>query len=124
MTLRNAFENLAVETKQDDIITALRHDTIGLFTQDDYNAGQCLADQSGSGGVLTFNFSTPVNLVVVLSNGTDLIARADPFGGTPAATQGFVCGDDIPVYLPVTTSSVKVFAPAGTTISVAGFRRV
>ena len=93
------------------------------FTQDDYVGGQCLPDQTGDGAVLTFTFSLPVNLVVVHSNGTDLVSRCDPFGGTPSDTQGFICGDDIPVYLPITCTTVKVFAPASAVVSVAGFRR-
>jgi len=90
---------------------------------DDYMTGECLADQVGAGAVLTFTFASPVHLVVVESSGDTLTARADPFGGTPTAALGVPCHHEAPVYLPVMTSTVQVFAPAGTTISVEGFRR-
>jgi len=90
---------------------------------DDYQGGEVLADQAGVGGVLTFTFTSAVQLVVVHARGLNLVARADPFGGVPASSQGIICGDDIPTYIPVATSSVKVFAPAGMTVTVHGMRR-
>jgi hypothetical protein len=92
--------------------------------QDDYQTGEILADQTGAGAVLTFTFSAAVQMVMIFANGlaTD-IARADPFGGTPTATLGIPIGDEAVAYLPVTTSSVKIFAPAGMVVSVAGLRR-
>lgn len=92
--------------------------------RDDYVGGEILADQTGAGAVLTFTFASAVQLVVVHGNGlvTDT-ARADPFGGTPTATLGIPCGDEAATYIPVTTSSVKVFAPVGMVITVWGFRR-
>lgn len=93
-------------------------------TQDDYNAGQCLAEQTGAGAVLTFTFASPVNLVLIEAVGSgSQVARVDPFGGTPTANLGIRADDAVPTYLPVTTSSVKVFAPASMVVSVAGFRR-
>lgn len=95
-----------------------------LKAKDDYAGGEVLADQTGAAGVLTFNFASPVNLVVIFANGaaTD-IARIDPFGGTPTAILGIPVGDEAASYLPITTSSVKVYAPTGMVISVSGFRR-
>lgn len=92
--------------------------------KDEFTGGQVLADQTGAGAVLTFTFASPVQLAVVYGDGlaTD-VARADPFGGTPSATLGIPCGDEVPTFLPVTTSAVKVFAPAGMVVSVCGYRR-
>ena len=92
--------------------------------RDDYSGGEVLADQTGAAAVLTFNFASAVQLVVVHGDGADgELARADPFGGTPSAVLGIPCGSEIPTYLPVTTSSVKVFAPASMVVSVWGYRR-
>lgn len=88
---------------------------------DDYTGGQTLPDQAGSGAVLTFTFTTPVQMVVVEARGGTV--RADPFGGTPSGSLGVVCFDGTPTYVPVTTGAVKVFAPGGTTVSVYGLRR-
>jgi hypothetical protein len=91
--------------------------------KDDYQSGEVLADQSGAGAVLTFTFSTTMSMVTCLSIGTSLTARADPFGGTPTSTLGIRLDDGVPVFIPVNSSSVKVFAPAGTSISVWGLKR-
>jgi len=90
---------------------------------DDYQAGEVLADQTGAGAVLTFTFAAARNLVLVQAVGAGQVARADPFGGTPSATQGIRCDDATPTYLPVTATVVKVHAPAGMVVSVAGFSR-
>lgn len=92
--------------------------------RDDFVGGDVLADQTGAGAVLTFTFPAAVQLVVVHGNGlvTD-VARADPFGGTPTATLGIPCADEAATYLPVITSSVKVFTPVGMVVTVWGFRR-
>lgn len=87
---------------------------------DDYQGGEVLEDQTSNGGVVTFTFSSPVQLVVVTCTGSD--GRADPFGGTPTSTRGVRCDDGIPVFLPVTTSSLKAISTSGT-ISVYGYRR-
>lgn len=95
-----------------------------LRVRDDYGGGEVLADQVGTGAVLTFTFSAPVQLVVVDASGAAAdVARADPFGGEPAATLGIPCRNETPVYLPVGTSAVKVFAPAGMIVSCYGMRR-
>lgn len=90
---------------------------------DDFDDGQALAEQTGAGAVLTFTFASSVNLVVVESAGDGFVSRADPFGGTPTADLGVPCRHEVPTYLPVTTSEVKVYAPAGTSVNVWGFRR-
>jgi len=102
--------------------TQLRSSKVGVA--DDFQAGEVLADQNGAGAVLTFTFTSSVQLVVIHARGATLVARADPFGGTPSASQGIVCGDDTPTYVPVNTSSVKVFAPVGMVVNAYGMRRV
>lgn len=82
--------------------------------------GQTLADQSGAGSVLTFTFDPQVDLVWVRCDGG--VGRADPFGGTPTASQGIPCDDAVPNPITVTTSVVKVFAATGVSVSVWGFR--
>jgi len=99
----------------------LRAGKVGVA--DDFQAGEVLADQTGAGAVLTFTFAAAVQLVVIHARGAGLVARADPFGGTPSASVGIVCGEDSPTYVPVVTSQVKAFAPAGCTVSVYGMRR-
>jgi hypothetical protein len=104
---------------------ALNVDALGkLVVRDEYQGGEVLADQTGAAGVLTFTFTSAVQLAVVDANGvaTD-IARADPFGGTPTATLGIPCRDETPTFMPVATSTVKVFAPSAMVVSVYGYRR-
>lgn len=99
----------------------VKNDTGSLLRSSDaFLGGEVLADQSGAGSVLTFTFTTPVQLVWVRSKGG--ISRADPFGGTPAASTGIPCADDEPSPITVQTSTVKVFAPSGATVSVWGYR--
>lgn len=91
--------------------------------KDNYSAGEVLAQQTGAGAVLTFTFSAPVQLVVVEANGTSTDeARCDPFGGTPSAVLGIPCRDEIPVFIPVTVTIVKVFTPIAMIVNVWGFR--
>jgi len=96
----------------------------GMVTRpfDAFSGGETLADQTGTGAVLTFTFSSAVNLVVVEAKGTSQTARADPFGGTPTASQGVICDDAVPTFLPVTATIVKVFAPSGMVVGVWGYR--
>lgn len=95
-----------------------------LVVRDDYTSQESLADQSGANDVLTFTFSAEVQLVVVVSRGTDLVCRATANASeTPSATLGVPCFDQAAVFLPVRTSSVKVYAPTGTTVSVVGLKR-
>lgn len=131
MPLQNAFANLSTEAKQDTILTSLASLLTELqqklepggAVRDDYQAGEVLADQNGAGAVLTFTFSAAVQLVVVTAKGTNLTARADPFGGIPSGGQGIVCDDGVPTYIPVTATVVKVFAPSGMAVTVFGMRR-
>lgn len=93
--------------------------------RDDYQGGEVLADQTGAGAVLTFTFSSPVQLVLVhaySATAADL-ARVDPFGGTPSASAGIRALNDVPTFVPVTATTVRVFAPTGMEVSVSGFRR-
>jgi hypothetical protein len=92
--------------------------------RDSYASGEILADQTAGGTALTFNFAAPVQLIYVqvktaLGTGS---GRADPFGGTPTASSGIPCDDGVPQAIPVQSSSVKVFATTGATVSVWGYR--
>lgn len=91
---------------------------------DSYIGGEVLADQAGAGAALTFTFALSVDLIFVFvkSAGGTSQGRADPFGGTPTASQGIPCEDGAVQPIPVVASSVKVFAPTGTTVSVWGYR--
>lgn len=92
--------------------------------KDDYQTGECLAEQTGAGAALTFTFSSARNLILIEAVGSgSQVARVDPFGGTPTSTLGIRADDGVPLYLPVTTTVVKVFAPASMVVSVAGFSR-
>lgn len=135
MALRNAFELISTAAKQPalgtagtpsaDVITVQgRTGMTAVKSSDDFQGGEVLADQTGAAAVLTFTFSAAVQLVVVSGNGiaTDF-ARVDPFGGTPSATLGIPCGDEVPTFIPVTATVVRVFAPTGMVITVWGFRR-
>lgn len=90
---------------------------------DEFGGGEALAEQAGAGAVLTFAFSAPVQLAVVESFGSGLVSRADPFGGTPSVAAGVPCRHEAAVFLPVTTSAVRVFAPTGASVNVWGYRR-
>lgn len=94
-----------------------------VAVSDDYTDGEALPEQSGSDSSETFTFSSPVNLVVVESEGEGLVSRVDPFGGTPTATTGAPARHETPVYLPVIATTVRVFIPSGATVNVWGFRR-
>lgn len=95
-----------------------------VAVQDKFSAGEILADQVGAGAVLTFTFTSAVQMVWVRDIGATLtnVSRADPFGGTPTATLGIAIPNGEPTPLTITTSSVKVYAPVGSTISVYGYR--
>lgn len=166
MTLQNAFENLAVESKQDTINTSTQavktsvdgvNTTLGTtnstltaantkldtlnttldtprqedghgsavgdpsYVTDVQTAGQILADQAGADGVLTFTFSSTMDEVFVHSAGA--ATRADPLGGTPAASTGIPCPSGTIVAMRVRTSSVKIYASSSATaVSVWGFK--
>lgn len=94
------------------------------FVRDDYSGGQILADQTAGASALTFTFSSPVNLIYVqiktgLGTGS---GRVNPLGGVATASSGIPCDDGVPMAIPVTSSSVSVFATTGATVSVWGFR--
>jgi hypothetical protein len=89
---------------------------------DRFTGGEVLPDQSGAGAVLTFTFASAVHLIWVLSQGADLVARVDPFGGVPSAVAGIPVFEQAATAIVVTATTIKVYAPVGTTISVWGFR--
>ena len=85
-----------------------------------FNGGELLEDQAGAGAALTFTFASEMDLIWVSASGG--VGRADPFGGTPTSTKGVYIASGAAVPCPVQATVVKVFANAGTTISVWGFR--
>lgn len=93
--------------------------------RDDYQSGEVLADQVGTGSPLSFTFSAPVNLVVIDASGEDAdVARADPFGGTAGSALGIPCRNDTPTFMPVVATTISVWAPTGMTVSCYGYRRL
>lgn len=93
-----------------------------IKVSNEFSSGEILAQQNGTGTVLTFTFSANVNLVAVESLGSG-ISRINPFGGNPSATLGIPCRPEEKVEIHIITSSVKVFAPVGLAVNVWGFRR-
>lgn len=106
---------------QTDALTDTELRAAEVPVSDDYTGGEVLPDQTGSGSALTFTFTDPVKLVVVQPSEDG--CRADPFGGTPSDTTGIPLVTDVPNFIPVTTSAVKVYAPAGADVTVWGFTR-
>jgi hypothetical protein len=94
-----------------------------VIMADDYANGEVLATQIGANAVITFNFSFPVNYLTVESDGYGLVARADPFGGTPSSTLGVPCRHQTPQSFKIITDVVRVYAPTSANITVWGFRR-
>ena len=105
-----------VQAVRDRLPVAL--DGGALNVADVFTGGEVLPDQTGDGTVRTFTFASPVDLVWVRAA---VAARADPFGGIPTVALGIPCAADEPTPVTVRTSSIKVFATAGT-VSVWGFR--
>jgi hypothetical protein len=94
-----------------------------LDVADDYAGGEALADQPG-GAARTFVFAADVAVAWVLIAGDPAaVGRADPFGGTPGDGVGIPCPEGVPTPLTVRTSTVAVWAPAGSSIAVWGYRR-
>lgn len=120
--LRAAVVPVLDASVRDRLPTALTA-TDELAVADDYQVLEALSDQVGAGAVLTFTFSAAVNLAVVQAVGTSLIARATTATQTPTASLGVRCPDDVPSYMTVTTTVIRVFAPVGMTVSVWGYRR-
>lgn len=93
------------------------------FIEVDFSSGEILPEQTGANGVLTFTFTSPVNEVQIDLIGDDLVGRINPFGGVPSSTLGIPCYDKVTKKLSIITTSVRVYAPTGSTINVCGFRR-
>lgn len=93
--------------------------------RDDYSDAEYLTEQDGAGAVLTFDFTSPVQLVWVtdVSTSTDAISHVDASGGVPTNDTGVPVFNQAPTPIVITTSQVQVFAPVGTRINVYGLRR-
>lgn len=96
-----------------------------LAVSDQYANGEVLADQTGAGAVLTFTFANTMDLIWVRDTGavTTNVSRVDPFGGTPSASAGIPLPNNEPIPITRQTTTVKVYAPAGSTISAWGYRK-
>lgn len=92
---------------------------------DDFSGGEILAQQNGANAVLTFNFASEMNLIFIESSSGDneLICMANPFGGTPTSTSGIPCHNKQAREIKINTTTVRVYAPTGTTVNVWGLRR-
>lgn len=98
---------------------------VSPFQFDDYTSSETLAEQNGAGAVLTFNFANgAVQLLVVELVGLNLTGKV-ALDGTPSSTHGLTIVDSTPLYLPCpkTLTSVPIYAPAGSVVSVMGLRR-
>lgn len=95
---------------------------------DDYTAVEYLDDQISAGAVLTFTFTQPVQKVwveMLAANADDVsTARVRVDGVAPDADTGtpLHAGQTQPISAPSTTT-VKVLAPSGKTITCYGYRR-
>lgn len=92
-----------------------------IKTSNDFSSGEILPEQNGTDTVLTFTFSQTMQCVFVDCNGEDVIARIDPFGGTPTSTLGIPCYGNIK--LDLICNIVRVWAPTGSIINVWGLKR-
>lgn len=116
-----AVANAAPAADADGLVVRPIVGTLTVEQHDDFSGGEYFADQAGADAVVTFTFSSQVQLVVVEANG-NTEARLDPFGGTPGATTGIPCRDEVIMWIPVKATSVKAYIPIGTTLHVWGFR--
>lgn len=92
---------------------------------DDYSGSEYLADQPGTGEVLTFTFSEPVQQVwVEMTSATDTdTARVRIDGADPTAAIGTLIHPGQAQPITGTTTVLKVLAPPDTTLTVWGLRR-
>lgn len=88
--------------------------------RDTFTGMEALAQQAGASAVLTFTFTSEVDLIWVRSDGSGSSMATTT--QTPTSTLGAVCEDGVPTPLTVRTSTVQVWAPSGVTVSVWGFR--
>lgn len=124
MTLRNAFGELALDSTLQDVVDLL---TTG-HVRDDYDLELVTPDQAGAGGVLTFDLGQAAPLITVDVDPVDSsdivvhVCRVRLDGSDPTATEGHRCRSGQTTYLPFPspTGVVKVWAPAGVTVSVQG----
>lgn len=92
-----------------------------VFVRDDYTDDEILADQTGAGAELEFEFTGgDVQMVVIRCDdgGRAVFKEAD----TASASFGVDCPEGEPIYVPRITSLVKVYAATGA-VKVYGLRR-
>lgn len=123
MALRNVFENVSTESKQQEILDRLNE---GTPVSDDLFFAEYLEDQQSTGDTLTFTFSQPVNQIWVEFSGLDVADTARFTVGaenTPTASRGTPLSNLTPYPVTLVTDTVKVLAPNGSTVTVYGYRR-
>lgn len=87
---------------------------------DTYEAMEVLDDLTPGGAAVDATFSRPVDLVWIMPQGGD--ARVTGSDDTPTTSHGIPVLEDTPFPVPFHTSSVKVFAAGGVTVTVWGQR--
>lgn len=148
MALRNAFDNLALEDTQKQVLEKLNEAIVEGVSQklqtetgdfvfasgtdsgeqlvaDDLSNSQYLEDKIGDGGVLTFSFSQTVQQIWVYMKAEDPTeeARVTTNLQNPSSSLGIVLSDQTPTPITVSTDIVRIFAPVGSRISVYGHFR-
>ena len=113
---------LAVHTGLAQPLTRDQLDAARVATAPDYAPDPLLLDdQPGANDVLAFDFPAPVALVWIRSVGG--VSRAGTADALPTPTRGAYCADDEPHPFTTTSRNVRVWAPAGATVSVWGWAR-
>lgn len=117
----------AVELNAVYITQGGRGSGTGTAMADDYSDSEQLATQTaGAGGeVLTFTFAEgEVQLIVVHARGADgQFAYVDHSGIIPADGVGRPAEHNVPTHIVVKRTQIRVWAPAGMSAYVEGYRR-
>ena len=117
-------------TPQTDALTDVQLRASAVSVEDDFATVEHLADQSGTGAVLTFTAATAGEMVWVDVDPDDPAdmdlyrCRATVDGSNPTSSLGWVCrpGPN-PIPIPMSGTAVKVWAPAGVTVAVQVMQR-
>lgn len=112
---------VAVTNGQAQPLTDAQLRASAVTTTDSYLSSEYLADQTGTGAVLTFTFASPVDLLILHAEG-GVCRYAAGAGNTPAANAGGYLAAGETVYYPRRTTVASVYAPAGAVVSAWGTR--
>lgn len=86
---------------------------------DYYQNLEILPDWSGTGSSTTITFTTMPKLIWLVSRGGP--SRVTPPSQTPTASLGIYCDDGVPQPITWQTNSLKVYTPAGATVTAWGY---